>query len=150
MYLSNSYSTDTYITKASVVSILIAIDSRIDMILPLIINFLYSGSRASLVAQQARIPLQCRRHKSIYGSRGSPGEGYGNPLPVLENPMDRGAWHAVVHGVARSQIRLKWLSTHAQGYFNQASMIIILGLMAYMIAFSFHFNIKYMSLKYLP
>ena len=34
----------------------------------------------------------------------SPGEGNGNPLqyPCLENLMDRGAWWAVVHGVAKS------------------------------------------------
>ena len=33
----------------------------------------------------------------------SPGEGYGHPLQYscLENPMDRGAWQAIVHGVAR-------------------------------------------------
>ena len=32
----------------------------------------------------------------------SPGEGNGNPLQYscLENPMDRGAWRATVHGVA--------------------------------------------------
>ena len=32
------------------------------------------------------------------------GEGYGNPLQYscLENPMDRGAWQATVHGVAKS------------------------------------------------
>ena len=37
------------------------------------------------------------------------------PTPVffLENPMDRGAWRAIVHGVAKSQTRLKRLSTHA-------------------------------------
>ena len=36
------------------------------------------------------------------------GEGYGNPLQYscLENPMDREAWWAAVHGVARSQTRL--------------------------------------------
>ena len=36
------------------------------------------------------------------------GEGNGNPLQYscLENPMDRGAWWAAVHGVARSQTRL--------------------------------------------
>ena len=36
------------------------------------------------------------------------GEGNGNPLqyPYLENPMDGGAWWAVVHGVAKSQTRL--------------------------------------------
>ena len=34
----------------------------------------------------------------------SPGEGIGNPLQYfcLENPMDRGAWQAVVHGIAES------------------------------------------------
>ena len=40
------------------------------------------------------------------------GEGNGSPLQYscLENPMDRGAWWAVVHGVAQSQTQLKWLS----------------------------------------
>ena len=35
-------------------------------------------------------------------------EGNGNPLQYscLENPMDRGAWWAAVHGVARSQTQL--------------------------------------------
>ena len=35
-------------------------------------------------------------------------EGNGNPLqyPCLENPMNRGAWQATVHGVANSQTRL--------------------------------------------
>ena len=35
----------------------------------------------------------------------SPGEGNGNPLQYscLENPMDRGAWQAAVHGVTKSQ-----------------------------------------------
>ena len=41
------------------------------------------------------------------------GEEHGNPLQYscLENPMDRGDWWANVHGVAKSQIRLKVLST---------------------------------------
>ena len=36
------------------------------------------------------------------------GEGNGNPLqyPCLENPMDRGAWQAEVHEVARSLAQL--------------------------------------------
>ena len=40
---------------------------------------------------------------SIPGSRRSPGEGNGNPLQYsrLENPMDRGAWQAAVHGVSK-------------------------------------------------
>ena len=38
----------------------------------------------------------------------SPGEGDGNPLQYscLENSMDRGAWQAIVHGVAKSQTQL--------------------------------------------
>ena len=41
----------------------------------------------------------------IPGSGRSPGEGNGNPLQYscLENPMDRGAWWAPVHGVGKSQ-----------------------------------------------
>ena len=41
---------------------------------------------------------------SIPGSGRSPGEGNGNPLQYacLENPMDRGACWAIVHGVAKS------------------------------------------------
>ena len=37
------------------------------------------------------------------GSGRSPGGGNGNPLQYscLENPMDRGAWWATVHGIAR-------------------------------------------------
>ena len=44
----------------------------------------------------------------------SPGEGHGNPLQYscLENPMDRGAWWATVHKVAKSQTQLKQLSIH--------------------------------------
>ena len=42
---------------------------------------------------------------SIPGSGRPPGRGYGIPLPYccLENPMDRGAWRATVHGIAKSQ-----------------------------------------------
>ena len=46
---------------------------------------------------------------SIPGSGRSPGRGYGNPLQrsCLGSPMDREAWWATVHGVAKSQT---WLS----------------------------------------
>ena len=42
---------------------------------------------------------------SIPGSGRSPGEGNGNSIQYsgLENPMERGAWQAIVHGVAKSQ-----------------------------------------------
>ena len=45
----------------------------------------------------------------IPGLGRSPGEGNGNPLQYscLENPMDRGAWRATVHGVTKSQTRLR-------------------------------------------
>ena len=38
----------------------------------------------------------------------SPGEGNGNPLQYscLGNPMDKGAWWAIDHGLAKSRIRL--------------------------------------------
>ena len=41
---------------------------------------------------------------SISGSGRSPGEGNSNPVQYscLENPMERGAWQATVHGVARA------------------------------------------------
>ena len=44
----------------------------------------------------------------IPGLGRSPGEGNGNPLQYscLENPMDRGAWWAIVHGVPKSRTRL--------------------------------------------
>ena len=42
---------------------------------------------------------------SIPGSGRSPGGGHGNPLQYscLENSMDREAWRATIHGVAKSQ-----------------------------------------------
>ena len=44
-----------------------------------------------------------REAGSIPGSGRSPREGNGNPLqyPCLGNPMDKGAWLATVHGVAK-------------------------------------------------
>ena len=49
---------------------------------------------------------------SIPGSGRSPEEGNGNPLQdsYLENPMDRGAWQATVHGVAKSQTLLDFFN----------------------------------------
>ena len=46
---------------------------------------------------------------SVPGLRRSPGGGHGHPLQYscLENPMDRGAWLATVHRVAKSQTQLK-------------------------------------------
>ena len=45
---------------------------------------------------------------SIPGLGKCPGGGHGNPCQYsgLENPMDRGAWRAAVHGVTRSRTQL--------------------------------------------
>ena len=53
---------------------------------------------------------------SISGSGRTPGEGNGNPLQYfcLGKPMDRGVWWTIVHGVAKSCMRLSnWAYTHA-------------------------------------
>ena len=55
---------------------------------------------------------QCKGRKKHefdpWFGRRSPGVGNGNSLQYscLENPMDRGAWRAAVHGVAKS--RTQW------------------------------------------
>ena len=51
---------------------------------------------------------------SISGSGRSPGGRHGNPLQYscLENPMDRGAWWAAVHGVSL------WAMTEASEHIN--------------------------------
>ena len=51
---------------------------------------------------------------SIPGCGRSPGGGNGNPLQYscLENSMDRGAWWATVHGVAKNRTRVSHTHTH--------------------------------------
>ena len=63
----------------------------------------------SLVAQMVKVSAYNAGHLgSIPGLGRFPGEGNGNPLQYfcLESPMERGAWRATVHGVAKSQTRL--------------------------------------------
>ena len=43
------------------------------------------------------------------------------PYSCLKNPMDRGAWQATVHGVAKSQTWLKRLSIHVWGCSSASS-----------------------------
>ena len=66
-------------------------------------------------AQQHSPPGKMRIHpeiredkEALYGWGRSPGEGNGYPLQYscLENSMDRGAWRATVHGVAKSWAQL--------------------------------------------
>ena len=51
---------------------------------------------------------------SVPGSGRSPGEGHRNPIQCscLENPMDRGAWRATIHGVTKNQTQLSDQYTH--------------------------------------
>ena len=78
----------------------------------------YKPERASQVVLVVKnLPANAgdiRDEGSIPGSGRSPGGGYGNPLqyPCLENPTDREAWRATVHGVTLSRTELKRLSTH--------------------------------------
>ena len=69
---------------------------------------------------------QCKRLRdagSIPGSGRSPGEGNGNPLQhsCLENPLDRGAWQAMVHRVT---VRHNWSNlacTH--GFYREVNHV---------------------------
>ena len=69
----------------------------------------YFGSHCNLtqLLSGLRIHLQCRRHRGcgfhLHGSERSLGGGNGNPFQYscLENPMDREAWQATVHGVTK-------------------------------------------------
>ena len=75
------------------------------------------------VAPVVRDPLanagDIRDVSSVSGSGGSPGEGHGNPLQYscLENPMNRGAWWATVHGEAKESDMMEVTScTHTQAF----------------------------------
>ena len=52
------------------------------------------------------------------GLKRSPGGGNGNLrwYSHLENPMDRGAWQATVHGVTKSQTRLRMHATDKHSF----------------------------------
>ena len=57
-----------------------------------------------LVAHSVKnLPTNAGNPGSTLGSERFPGEKNGNPLQYscLENPMGRGAWRAIVHGVTR-------------------------------------------------
>ena len=76
------------------------------------------GSWASQVALVVKnfpaIAGDIRGWGSIPGSGRFPRGGHSNPLQYscLENPIDRRAWWARVHGVTKSLTQLKWLSMH--------------------------------------
>ena len=64
---------------------------------------------------------------SIPGSGRSPGEGNGNPLQYscLENPTDRGAWQATVHGIARVGQDLTLSFVDSKRYWNKIYVCLI-------------------------
>ena len=83
-----------------------------DILIPL---FLKSFSVALLVKNPPANAGDARDAGSIPGMGRPPGGGNDNPLQhsCLENPMDRGAWWAIVHRVAKIWTRLsKWALRH--------------------------------------
>ena len=78
-------------------------------------TFMYtsnSGSPGGSVVKNP--PANAEDTGSIPELGRSPGGVNGNPLrySCLENPLDREAWWAIVHGIEKSQIRLSNSTTH--------------------------------------
>ena len=68
------------------------------------------ASQVMLVVKNLHANAKDIRHTGSISRLGRfPGEGNGDPLQYscLENPMDRGAWQATVHRVAKSQTQLR-------------------------------------------
>ena len=63
---------------------------------------------------------------SVPGSGRSPAERNGNPLQYscLENPMDRGAWWAIFHGVTKSRTRQSMQGILKQWYQQHPALLI--------------------------
>ena len=75
----------------------------------------HQGSPLQVALMVKNLPMQeMVGNSSILGSGRSPGGEHGNPLQYscLENPMDKGAWWATPHRVAKSQTGLKQLSMY--------------------------------------
>ena len=53
------------------------------------------------------------------------GEGNGNPLQYscLGNPMDRGAWQGIVHGVAKEDMTYWWTTTSAKDNITKCDVL---------------------------
>ena len=97
---------------------------RILLHVTLILYFKYEYQFIQIPASQValmvkNLPANARDMRdsgAIPGSGRAPGGGHGNPLQFscLENPMDRRASQAIVHGVTKSWTQLKPISTHIQ------------------------------------
>ena len=77
------------------------------------LNRIWSSQVALVVKNLTANAGDIRVMGLIPGSGRSPGGVHDNPLQYfcLENPMDRGAWWATVHKVAKSRTQLKRLTT---------------------------------------
>ena len=74
-----------------------------------VLPYLKQASQVTLVVKNLLVNAgDIRDSGSIPGSGRFPGVGDGNifQYSCLENPMDRGAWQATVHGVAQNRTRL--------------------------------------------
>ena len=80
-----------------------------------------SGFPGGLVVKN--LPANVGDVGSIPGSGRSPGEGNGNLLQYscLKNPMDRGAWQAAVHGVAKESDTTYKLNNNIVQHLNYIS-----------------------------
>ena len=76
----------------------------------IILQIIRASQVALVVKSLPANELDVRDMGSVPRLGRSPGGGQSNPLQYscLENPMDRGAWRAMVHRVAKSRIGLKW------------------------------------------
>ena len=73
-------------------------------------RFIHLTSQVALVVKNLSAKAGDTRNTSpVPGSGRSPGGGHGNPLQYscLANPVDRGAWQAAVHMVAKSRTQLR-------------------------------------------
>ena len=88
-----------------------------DFFFNICLQFFWVHTKSGIASLKTILCLTCWVAEKLLSTVARPfictyGEGHGNPLrySCLENPMDRGAWRAVVHGVAKSWTWLKQLS----------------------------------------
>ena len=102
-----------------------------------VIKVLSWASQAALVVKNSPANAgDIRQVGSIPGSGWSPGGGNGNPLQYscLENPMDRGAWRATVHGVTQSQTRLRDLACAPSPTLEMTSLVFFVFCFSFVLA----------------
>ena len=94
-------------------------------------------------------------------SEDPPGEGNGNPFqyPCLQNSMDRGAWLATVHRMAKSETSLSnyvfffpfWSFIMRNGFLLLSSILHLPGLKAIILASTAHSpHLTYLSIRTPP